>query len=280
VLIFTPVNSVVPERITESCKVAAKVLLKEHGLTATLISTVIGKPVIAKRVASGVPVDQVFSCKETVHPHAPFHKLNTYKIAYAGDKLPVDGCFVEIHGATLRSQADYASLHFVALNTDFPIYFIRSKTIPKIDQSKCIPLGTYVASQKDSWKLDWENQVRHNRLVDALHKLSGLRILRNSTLMMDGPRFDRLDKMRLKFAKLYVDYRKVLGPTLQDETAVSQSAGVSRISKEAEEMWNTYQPIINAFRYSYADRDKKEMIKSLEYLVTKLASQFINQAQP
>jgi len=140
-----------PEEHKVAAEEAIKVLKDNHAITATLLSDFIGFPVIQPKVKgtrTAVPVDQVFTAVTNL---GPVESLKTYKGPCVTSGLPDTGYFVEIHGATFKDNLweNYRRVkvclwYLQSRGTDgvpkAPVYLVRSKTVSKLDPTKCQPL--------------------------------------------------------------------------------------------------------------------------------------------
>lgn len=194
---------------------AIKVLKDNHGITASLVSDLIGFPVIPARAkgvrGAAVKVDQIFKVIDVSSGnYGDPYKLKTYKGECVTD-IPDSGYFVEIHGANIVStdtRADYSKLKvcysYLSNKGDgsTPIYLVRTKSIKKLDVTKCRPLSELYPEITDYLETQDKLSDKRSSILNEIPQ--GL-----LSILQGIPELQRKDDKELQVLIRY--YRRIIG---------------------------------------------------------------------
>jgi len=155
---------------------------KTYGVTATLLSDVIGLPAKAIKAATGIKVeaDQIFnvdSCSDE------YDSIRKFTSEYTETTFPITGYYIELKGwqAVGYDLRDIKKkINVVLSKTSEPVYFVRSKSIKK--------LGKNVKPFEDLIELIKPivlHDVEQSNYIDELH----------STLSLSADTIDKILKI-------------------------------------------------------------------------------------
>mgnify|MGYP005990637333 CR=1 FL=1 len=163
-------------------------ITKEYGVVPELLSTVLGTPVVTKKIASKIQADQIFVAK-THRYHT--EGLKNFMENYTEDEYPTDGYYMEISGWQVANSNDSSSrfkqqINAFLVRTDKKVYLVRTKSIKKLPKTlkpfselitemqekarEDVINASYIHNVQDTISSAWENRTRLLEFTFAPYK--------------------------------------------------------------------------------------------------------------
>ena len=279
--IFRPSSSVKPDIIKAECdKLIADVKVK-HGYVVKLLSSVIGFPVIAARVkGKAVPTDQVYKAKKSL---GSVDKLHGYKAEYTEDDFPTDGYFIEIHGSNIVTSESlwdtWNNIAYALKTTTENIYFVRSKSIPKLDQKKVLPIQTLFDTMKATAKERYVQALRREAIDQVFWpmKINFLSqcplVIRDIPELRTALRFHtRLNKtVRINVQEARQEYMRLAGAVKADLIKKPVIPYLKRLEKMVA-LQDQFKGITEGVDYIYNTSLKEDLYRGINKLLENVVS--------
>jgi hypothetical protein len=274
-LIFRPSTSIKPDVIAADAKALITAVKREHGFDVKLLSSIIGQPVIKKGTGKkSIPADQIYHARVT---SGEVDKLHGYKVEYKEDNFPTDGYFLEIHGTNLVGTNNWETwnmLYYTLQNTNEAIYFVRSKSVPKLDQKKVLPVQTLFTQTKVNARVRYEEALRVDsiRSVTANIQMQAYKncpeLLREFPELAKAVRFNRL-MTRKPFITPYTaknDYAR-FASTVEVGNVKAPDVPYLKRLRIAVSTQAPLLKMIEGINYIYNDQKKVQVFKGINKLL-------------
>lgn len=160
-------------------KEAVKKVTKETGSAPLLLSSVFGMPPVPTKAAKGTNQagpNQVFRVGKYYDRYSSMQKQ-----LIAEDTLPKDGYYVELKGWAVETKLPYSLSSALEKGLvgflDKPLYFIRSKTIPKLHKSMTLLTSSITDGLKDTMIEQYKKARDVSALTNLVHRMTNKHLM-------------------------------------------------------------------------------------------------------